>query len=138
MVAAGFNLAAAVLAAACASCTSINPHPDVLEGSDWRVTAINQRPTPAEPGNYRIRFRDGQIGGQFGCNHFGGPYRVRGDVMTTGAVAMTEMACTEPANTFESWGLAIIAEPMRLSFGDQARSLTLTNARGTIELARMP
>lgn len=109
---------------------------DRLAGSQWRVVAINSHATPAE-GSYVMRFRDGQVGGQFGCNHFGGPYRLRRNIMTTGAMAMTEMACIGPADQFEHWGLSILQEPMTVSDPTDDR-ITLSNSRGSIELARTP
>ncbi len=114
-------------------CTSILPPP--IAGSEWRVTAINGRPTPPPPASYRMQFKPLALGGQFGCNHFGGDYRLTGDMLVTGAVAMTEMACGEPANSFEGWGLAIIQRPMRLAWDSTSR-LTLSNEAGRIELTR--
>ena len=108
-----------------AGCTSIAPPPPIT-GGEWRVTAINGRVTPPLTASYRMTFEPRSLGGQFGCNHFGGDYRVSGDVLTTGAVAMTEMACDGPASSFESWGLAIIQRPMRLEWVSASR-ITLTN-----------
>lgn len=122
------------LLVAAAACTSIAPAPP-LSGSEWRVTAINGRATPPPPASYVMRFEPRQVGGQFGCNHFGGDYRVNGDVLTTGAVAMTEMACGEPASSFESQGAAILVRPMRMNW-DSAKRLRLANEAGTIELRR--
>lgn len=115
------------------ACTSIQTPPPLAETS-WRVVSINGRTTPAQD-NYRIHFRGNSIGGQFGCNHFGGDYRLTGDMLVTGAVGMTEMACGEPANSFEGWGLAIIQRPMRLAWDSTSR-MTLSNEAGRIELTR--
>ncbi|HXG81893.1 MAG TPA: META domain-containing protein, partial [Sphingomicrobium sp.] len=94
----------------------------------------NGHATPAE-GSYRMRFRDGQAGGQFGCNHFGGPYEVRGQVMSVGAVTMTEMACEGLAGQFESWGIRVLQQPMRIEWRG-SRALRLSNGSGSIELTR--
>jgi heat shock protein HslJ len=116
------------LLSACASA------PGPVASGDWRVTAINGHATPAE-GSYRMRFHGGQAGGQFGCNHFGGTYRVRGEVMTVGAVTMTEMACMGPAGQFEGWGMRVLQQPMRIEWRGE-RALRLSNSAGSIELAR--
>ena len=108
--------------------------PEQLSGSEWRVAAINGHATPAE-GSYRMRFQDGQASGQFGCNHFGGEYRVERDVMTTGAVTMTEMACAGLAGQFESWGIRVLQEPMRIEWRGE-RALRLSNGAGSIDLSR--
>lgn len=99
------------------------------------MTAINGRATPPPPASYRLRFEARTLGGQFGCNHFGGDYRLSGDVLTTGAMMMTEMACSEPANSFESQGMAVMQQPARVS-RQGADRLTLANAAGSIELSR--
>lgn len=122
------RLAPALLLAACASA------PGPVVSGDWRVTVINGYATPAE-GSYRMRFQSGQAGGQFGCNHFGGAYRVSGEVMTVGAVTMTEMACMGPAGEFESMGIRVLQQPMRVEWrGNDA--LRLSNGAGSIDLAR--
>jgi heat shock protein HslJ len=130
MAAAGCKAALAALA--CAACTSIAADARTFEGTRWHVTAINGKATPAS-GNYVIRFDKGRIGGQFGCNHFGGEYRVARDLLSTDALAMTMMACPEPAMTFESQGGAVLQQPMRISWSS-ARHLTLSNFAGSIAL----
>ena len=127
---------AAVSLAVLAGCASIAAPHAPLDNSRWRVAAINGEATPALP-NYRMAFERGQISGQFGCNHFGGPYRLSGDTLTTGAVSMTEMACQGPADHLEGLGLAILVKPMRLSWNSPQR-LTLANPAGTIALERLP
>ena len=127
--------AAALLAALLAgACTSVTPQPPIV-GSEWRVTAINSRATPPPPASYRMRFEARTLGGQFGCNHFGGDYRLSGEVLTTGAMMMTEMACSEPADSFESWGMAVLQQPARVTWHGADR-LVLNNAAGSIELSR--
>lgn len=137
MGAAGFRRAA--LALVVSGCTSIAADARTFEGTQWHVSAINGHATPPS-GNFTVSFKDGRIGGQLGCNHFGGSYRVAGDVITTGAIAMTRMACglvgDAPAISpmdYESWGLAVLALPMRMSWRS-SRELTLSNAAGSIEL----
>lgn len=123
--------AAALLALA--GCTSIAPPPP-LAGSEWRVVAINGRTTP-ETGPYRMRFERDRLSGQFGCNHFGGEYRLERGVLTTRAVTMTEMACSEPAAGFESTGVRNLALPLRVVWQDSTR-VTLSNDFGNIALKR--
>lgn len=134
MAAAGFRVA--LLALALAACTSIATDQRTFDGTRWRVAAINGEATPAQP-NYRMEFDQGRISGQFGCNHFGGNYWLRSDTLTTGAVVMTEMACSGPADRFEGLGLAILPHPMALRWTSATR-LTLTNPGGALELERLP
>ena len=75
-----------------------------------------------------------------GCNSFGGAYRVAGDVMTTGPMAMTQMACAsaldEPVPSLmdlEGMAHAVLGQPMRMTW-KSGRQLTLSNAAGSLEL----
>lgn len=124
-------LAAVLLAA----CTSIQPPPP-LAGTEWRVAAINGHAT-APGGPFRMSFKAGTLSGQFGCNHFGGDYQLRGDTMTTGAMFMTEMACIPEGDAvdFESLGIAVMQHPMRVVWHDERR-VELANQAGRIELSR--
>ena len=131
---AGFNIG--LLALLCAACTSMAVDARAFEATRWHVSAINGRATPAAS-NYRVEFQRGRIGGQFGCNHFGGEYRVRSDVLITNAMAMTMMGCPDPAATFEAQGLAVLQQPMRMNWTD-ARHLTLSNGAGSIALEGVP
>ena len=130
MAAAGCR--AAALALACAACTSIAVDQRSLEGTSWRVTAIDGEATPAA-GDYRIEFRNGRINGRFGCNGWGGDYTMRGDALIVGRVISTMMACSDPAARFESEGLAILRQPVEWSWRDVHR-MTLSNGAGSMEL----
>ena len=125
--------AAALLAA---GCTSVHSTSSTFERTQWRVTAINGQPTPGTD-SYRLEFRGGQAGGRFGCNQFGGPYRVAGETMILGDVASTLMGCPEPAATHESQGFAVLRQPMRIDWRSD-RQLTLSNSAGSLALERSP
>ena len=135
MAAAGFKFIVGAAAAASA-CSSIAVDARSFEGTRWHVTAVNGRATPAT-GSYRVEFRDGQIGGQFGCNSFGGPVAVSGEVMTAGQIVATQMGCPEPSAYFESSGFTILRQPMRWQWNPGSR-LNLTNPAGSISLERLP
>jgi heat shock protein HslJ len=132
MAAAGFRTA--LFALALGGCTSIAADARAFEGTHWRVTAINGRSTPVA-GDYRIEFRNGGIGGRFGCNQFGGRYAVAGETMTTSDVASTLMGCPEPAASLETQGFAILHQPMRWTWISGLK-LTLRNSAGSIALER--
>ncbi len=136
MDAAGFRKTLVGAALLATSCTGIAADQRTFDGTRWRVTSINGQATPDTP-NYRIEFARGRIGGQFGCNHFGGEYRVRGATLTTGAMAMTEMACSGPADRFEGLGLAVLPRPLRMDWASASR-LSLVNELGSITLERVP
>lgn len=63
-----------------------------LEGTSWKLSTFNKnRPTAGhEP---TIRFEEGQVSGNAGCNSYGGSYQVEGEQISFGAIFMTEMWC---------------------------------------------
>jgi len=121
---------------ATAACTSIAVDARSFEGTRWHVTAVNGRPTPAT-GDYRLEFKDGQIGGRFGCNSFGGRVAVRGEALTADQIAATQMGCSEPSAFFESAGFAILSQPMLWQWTEGGK-LTLSNEAGSIALECLP
>ena len=126
----------AVLAALLSGCTSVATTNASLECTEWQVTAIDSKATPCTD-TYRMEFENGRAGGRFGCNHFGGQYRVAGQILTVSNTASTLMGCPEPAATFELEGLAVLQQPMSLNWTSDGR-LTLANAVGSIALERLP
>ena len=117
-----------------AACGTVPSPPSPLADSAWRVSSINGRPTPAGPAAYSMNFERERLAARFGCNHIGGNYRVSGSTLTTDALVMTEMACAEPAASFEAQGTAILMQPMAI--GRSGARMTLSNRVGSIELVR--
>lgn len=103
----------------------------MLGGTNWRVAAINGRPTP--PNNFYMNFMpDNRVGAKFGCNSLGAGYSQNGPTLNVGAVMATRMAC--PDMSFEDQGSNVLARPMTVSgFGNH---LTLTSSNGSIDLVR--
>jgi heat shock protein HslJ len=102
----------------------------MLSGTNWRVMAINGRPTPRS--NFYMNFMPDRIGAKFGCNSLGAGYSQTGPTLNVGAIMATRMAC--PDMSFENEGSAVLAQPMTVSgFGNH---LTLTNRAGSIDLVR--
>jgi heat shock protein HslJ len=121
-----------------ASCTSVVADTRTFEGTSWRVVAVNAQPLPPGGGGrgYSLTFGHGGVmGGGFGCNHIGGKYRVRGEVMVVTDLHTTLMGCPEPIATIEQTGFAILGQPMRMRW-EAGRRLTLGNAAGSIALER--
>lgn len=125
-------LAAAVLAGAC---TSINATRASFDGTSWRVAAINGAAVPPTP-MYQLSFADGRIGGRLGCNHVGGAYRVRANVMAVSDLASTLIGCPQPAATHESQAFAVLRMPMRVNWLSEGH-VRLENIAGSIALKRM-
>ena len=132
MAAAGFRLA--LVFGLFAGCTSINATNSTFEGTSWQVTAIDNQPTPRTDA-YRMTFRSGQLGARFGCNHIGGNYRATGGTLIATNVHSTLMGCPELAGALEREALAVLQQPMRISWSSGA-ALKLSNSAGSMELQR--
>ena len=76
-----------------------------------------------------IEFKDGQLGGNVGCNGFGGDYTIEGDNIVFGQMMATLMFCEGPVGDQESVTLSVLhdAAPYTLD-GDL---LTITSADGS-------
>jgi len=106
--------------------------PPALARTNWRVAAINGRPTPPA-GQFFMNFEAARISAKFGCNGLGANYSQAGDTITAGPVMATRMAC--PDMSFETQGSAILSQPMRMAWSGGDR-VTLSNSGGSIELMR--
>jgi heat shock protein HslJ len=107
--------------------------PSGLAGTNWRVEAVNGRPTPPQ-GQYFVQFDGNRISAKFGCNGMSGSYSEAGNVLTVGPMAATRMFCPDPAMSFENQGGVILSQPVTVtSSGDR---ITLSNANGRIDLRR--
>ena len=114
---------------------TVAPTAGALAGTNWRVTAVNGRVTPAA-GPYFMNFKGNRVGMRFGCNTMGAEYRQAGSTLDLGVVTATRMACGEPAMSFENQAGAILSDPLSAAWTGGNR-LTLSNARGRIDLQRM-
>ena len=127
---------AAALALACAGCASIAVSQASLDGTNWRVAAIDGQATPATH-NYSMSFTGGNLSARFGCNSIGGRYVATGETLTASEVRSTLMGCPEPSATFEREGSAVLGSAMRIDWSGSGR-LTLSNSAGSIALERAP
>jgi hypothetical protein len=109
--------------------------PNAIEGTRFRVTAVNGAAI-RQPDGWWLRFADGQVSGQFGCNSFSAGYRRNGDHLAlTSGLSQNLMAC--PAT--EAWdkaGQRILGSNPRIEkVGGIVR---LVSEAGTIDLAPPP
>lgn len=123
---------AAPLALIAAGCTSVETRQESLEGTTWQVTHVAGASVPETP-MYRLEFRNGRLGGRFGCNSLDGAYRADGAILRIADLVATQMGCTEPAATHEARAMAILARPLTIDWRSDER-LTLDNPAGAIRL----
>jgi heat shock protein HslJ len=69
-----------------------------LVGPYWRAIELAGRPVPAQDAKREahLLFQPGnRVSGSDGCNHFTGSYELKGDAITFGQLASTQMACAD-------------------------------------------
>ena len=104
------------------------------ESIDGRWQLISHGPasslTPAvEDVEAFIEFgADGQLGGNVGCNGFGGEYTVEEDAITFGPIISTKMFCEGPVGEQEAATLSVLSESA--TFDLDGDTLTITSADG--------
>lgn len=110
------------------------PSPE-LEGSAWRLTEYTdaQGARVSAAARTAIRFADGRITGEAGCNRMSAGYSASGTTISIRTGASTMMACPEPAMSQESAFLALL--PQVGSFRIAGDELQLLSASGEM-LAR--
>ncbi len=99
----------------------------------WELVSYGDasNPTPAMPGvDTSIEFKvDGTLGGNVGCNSFGGEYKIKGDVIEFGPVMMTEMFCEATAEQ-EAGVVKVLSGSA--SFLLEAEVLMMTSSDGSL------
>ncbi len=76
---------------------------------------------------------DGKVSGQ-ACNHLSGEYRLQGQRITIGQVAMTEMSCGEAMDRVEGRFLQILSAPLDYRFSPEGDLLLGDPERPTLRL----
>ena len=104
-----------------------------IAGSNWRVVAVNGRPTPPT-GDFHINFEADRFGARFGCNGMGANYRQDGDMIVPGPVIGTKMAC--PDMSFENDAGAVLSQPLRMQWSGNGRLRLSSGPMRTIDLVR--
>ena len=107
------------------------PAPPALEGTQWRVVAIDGRAVPAAA---TIHFDGGRVTGSAGCNRFTGGWRMERDRLTLDRLALTRRACVGAAGAVEARFVAIAGTPLALERRADGR-VDLRGTAGTLTLA---
>ena len=132
-----FAAIAALLLAACASETGAAApaaaKPDPI--GTWNIASL-----PAGQDGKRpfLEFRgDGQMGGNAGCNSFGGSYTLgAGDSITFGPLRQTKMYCGEPQMQAEARVVGALAKATRLEKSGAVLILRDADGKDLLELER--
>ena len=125
-----------VLAVVLIACSTSKP--DIT--GDWKLVSYGDaaNPTPALADvDTTITFEDRQMGGNVGCNGFGGAYELSGDEITFSGIMSTMMFC-EQTSAQEQGVLSVFSDNGALQIELNGDSLTITSADGAsvVNLAR--
>lgn len=71
-----------------------------LTSTDWQLESVDGAPLSAGT-SASLRFENGQVSGNGGCNRFGGSYSQNGPALTFGDIMATRMACDVPRMELE-------------------------------------
>ena len=107
---------------------------DTLAGTSWSVVSLNGRPVSGA-GDYYVRFADKALTARFGCNAMQGRYSSNGDHLAVAGLTQTEMACGEPAMSFEREAGVLLRSNVRIEKTGGER-MRLVSEAGTIDLKR--
>jgi heat shock protein HslJ len=72
-----------------------------VEGTAWQLVTINGA-VPIEGSEITLRFQDGRVMGNSGCNTYGGEYTSRENgAFQVGPIQVTEMGCMDPPGVMD-------------------------------------
>jgi heat shock protein HslJ len=110
-----------------------------LEGVTWRVVDLpgfDAAALGAARQELTLRFADGRVAGFAGCNRFSGSYRLDGERLSLGSMAVTRMACPEPAMTLERAFLAAFTGDLRVALHGDRLDLVAAGGRRALTARR--
>jgi heat shock protein HslJ len=108
-----------------------------LSSGEWTLTEMDGRPIILGA-NVGIHFilsfdRNGAVTGQ-ACNRLGGQYRLEGQWLFIGPIAMTEITCSEQIDRLEGRFLQIMSVPNEIQFTPDGSLLIGKPARPALRL----
>ena len=103
-----------------------------LEGTYWKAIELAEKPTPPQDQarEAHLLFQaGGRLSGSDGCNRLTGSYQLKGDIVSFGQMAATQMACINAGET-EGPARDALKSAARLTIvGDRLELLDSTNRR---------
>lgn len=98
-----------------------------LLGSKWELVSINGV-RPLAGSSISLNFDKDSLGGNGGCNSYGGDYKVKGDKLSVSSVFSTEMYCmTEGVMDQEATYLQLLSQVEKISIGGEELILTTSD-----------
>lgn len=124
-----------VALASCAPLVASSPgSPGLGLGQLWSLqTYVNQagEQVPVLPGSeITLKFEEGKLGGNSGCNSYFGSYQVSGDQVTVSEIGSTMMFCSEPEGVMDQEAAYLAALGKAAGYQVSAGRLIISDAAG--------
>lgn len=106
----------------------------------WKLISYGSpaNPTPAAPNvETSLTFESGgMLGGNVGCNSFGGDYKVEGDAITFSSINSTLMACDEAIMQQEGAVFNVLVDTATFNIDDNTLTVTSADGNSVVVLSR--
>ena len=122
-----FGLIFTLLLSACGQQGGAAPAADLT--GQWTLTTLYGQ-EPLSDTTITANFENGEIGGQAGCNSYGGQYSTAGQSLSISTLVQTEMACLNPAGVMDQESTYLKTLPQAASFSINGDQLEIQNAAG--------
>jgi heat shock protein HslJ len=114
---------------------------DGLAATKWRLTSFGPIETPApviEGTSITLEFsRDGKIGGNGGCNSYGGDYQIRAESLSLSRIVSTKRACiAQNAMQQEQRYFEALGSVGRFKFSDNQLTIFYDGGRGALNFVK--
>jgi len=110
------------------------PGVPALDDSAWTISSVDGIPAAtARPTS--IRFSNGRVEGNAGCNSFGGDYQQRGIMLQASHIISTRMACPGQGMQIEGKVFHILEGPAQVSFRS-GETLVISTDGSSMTLSR--
>lgn len=123
------------------ACAALAPNPFALANTKWTLMAMTQGgiSQPVVAVAPTLEFQSDTLGGNAGCNSYGGAYKTQGEMITVSTLQVTVMACADEktmaqesayldalqnARTFELRG-----DVLKMTYGDGQGQLVYQSSR---------
>jgi heat shock protein HslJ len=119
-----------ILVIVLSACQAGNPSKDVdLENNTWVLRSYDGN-LPIEGTIITLQFKDEQISGNAGCNHYGGGFVVNGQTISFSDIYATEMYCMDPVGVMDQEQSYLTALQSADRFELTSDTLTITTNAG--------
>ena len=125
------------LAAGCSSGGKAAQGAASLDGTSWTLVRLQGEALIPETA-ITLEFQEGQVAGSAGCNRYFGAVEIKGDTLSVGPVASTEMFCAAPEGLMDQETAFLQALNAAARFEVQGDELNFLDDTGQTTLAFAP